>query len=88
MNNLHHTQVARAHTDGNQDEIFSFVRKHVITYIAGTGLSYSPKNRERFVRKVRTYYEEWLRNPLDLTYGQDPTGETAVKNIMAKLATY
>lgn len=86
MNNLHHTQVARAYTDGNQDEIFSFVRKHVLEYIAGTGLSYSPKNRERFVRKVRATYEDWLRNPLDKTFGQDPTGETAIKRIMAQAA--
>lgn len=89
MNNLHHTQVARAYKDGDSRKaVMSFVHKKCKEYIATEGANdYWPVARfNRFRSHVTDAFIRELRHPQHKTFVDDPTGETAIRNIMKELA--
>ena len=79
------TRAVRASTGGSKASTFRFVRAHVDAYIAGSGHYFTPKHRERFVRAAVRAFEALLRDPHDKSLREDPTGETAIRNVMKEI---
>lgn len=80
------TQAVRASTGGSKASTFKFVRAHVDAYIESSNHYFTPKHRERFVRASVRAFEALLQDPHDKSWREDPTGETAIRNVIRAVA--
>lgn len=90
LQNLHHTQVARASKVGDQRRaVMSFVHTQCKSYIATERATeaWSQTRFKRFRSHVAEMYLDTLRDTRDKTFAQDPTGERAIQGIMKTCAT-
>lgn len=84
---LHHTQVARASKGGDiRKSVMTFVNTHCKAYAATSDDYWSVSRFNRFRSHVADLYVATLIDPHDKTMRDDPTGETAIRNIMKAAA--
>lgn len=84
---LDHTQVARATKDGDiRKAVMPLVHKKCKEYVAESSEYWSVARFNRFRSHVADMYVATLRDPRDKNMRDDPTGETALRNIMSAVS--